>query len=124
MTPGLGSILWFIGIVAAIPLMLWLLKRSPLGQNLGGRAGAPRLVASLPLSAQQKIVTVEVGQGPDRQWLVLGVSAQGIRTLHTMPAQDAGPVEDMSDTTTQPPAAFAQLLGRLRQDKFKGPGNV
>jgi hypothetical protein len=31
-------------------------------------------------------VTVEVGLGQDRQWLVLGVGPQGITTLHTMPA--------------------------------------
>jgi flagellar protein FliO/FliZ len=124
MTPGLGSILWFAAIVAAIPLMLWLLKRSPLGGSLGGRAGAPRTVATLALSAQQKVVTVEVGQGADRQWLVLGVSPQGIRNLHTMPAQDAGPADDPDDISTQPPTAFAQLLSRLRQDKPKGPGNV
>jgi flagellar protein FliO/FliZ len=124
MTPGLGSLLWFVGIVAAIPLMLWLLKRSPLGNTLSGRAGAPRTVASLALSAQQKVVTVEVGQGLDRQWLVLGVSPQGIRTLHSMPAQDAGPTDDAGELPTQPPAAFAQLLSRLRQAKPKGPGNV
>ena len=105
-----SSFLWFGAIVALIPLSLWLLKRTPLG---GGatRTGAPRPVAVLPLSAQQKLVTVEVGQGDDRLWLVLGVSPQGIRTLHTMAAQaDLNP-----PTPVQPPAAaFAQLLSRLR----------
>ena len=103
------SLLWFFGVIALIPLALWLLKRSPLA---GGatRAGAPRAVAVLPLSAQQRLVTVEVGQGDERLWLVLGVSAQGIRTLHTMAAQGEGPPAP----TPQPSAAFAQLLGRLR----------
>jgi len=104
-----SSFLWFGAIVALIPLSLWLLKRTPLG---GGamRAGTPRAVAVLPLSAQQKLVTVEVGQGDDRLWLVLGVSPQGIRTLHTMAAQ-----ADTTPLPAQPPAAaFAQLLSRLR----------
>ena len=112
--------MWFFAIVALIPLALWLLKRSPMGGAMGGRQGTPRTVAVLPLSTQQKVVTVEVGQGEERLWLVLGVSPQGIRTLHTMAAQGEAP-----DTTPQPPAAaFAQLLGRLRGgDGSQGSGS-
>jgi len=100
---------WFGAIVVLIPLALWLLKRTPLGGS-GVRAGAPRPVAVLPLSAQQKLVTVEVGQGDERLWLVLGVSPQGIRTLHTLMPQ-----AEAEDTPPPPPAAaFAQLLARLR----------
>jgi flagellar protein FliO/FliZ len=120
MTPGISSFMWFVAIVAMIPLALWLLKRSPLGGPLVGRAGAPRTVATLPISAQQKIITVEVGQGDARQWLVLGVSPQGIRTLHTMMAQDEPDQhhgDDGHTTPPPPPAAFAQLLGRLRGEK-------
>ena len=107
------SLLWFLAIVAMIPLTLWLLKRTPMG-GAGGRPGAPRTVAVLPLSAQQKIVTVEVGQGEERLWLVLGVSAQGVRTLHTMAAQDQATAG--TDTQPAPPSAtFAQLLARLRK---------
>jgi flagellar protein FliO/FliZ len=110
MQNGWISVAWFIAIVALIPLALWLLKRTPLAQGGGGRAGTPRTVAVLPLSAQQKLVTVEVGQGEERLWLVLGVSAQGVRTLHTMAAQ-AAPAEA---APPPPGAAFAQLLARLR----------
>jgi flagellar protein FliO/FliZ len=110
------SILWFIAVIAVIPLALWLLKRSPLGGNTGGRPGVPRPVAVMAISAQQKLVTIEVGQGDERLWLVLGVTPQGIRTLHTMTAQDEAPLAE-----PQPPAAaFAQLLGRLRGDKQGG----
>lgn len=103
------AVLWFVAILAAIPLCLWLLKRTPMGQG-GGAPGTPRTVAVLPLTAQQRLVTVEVGQGEERLWLVLGVSAQGISTLHTMVPQTAGPGEP----PTPPAATFAQLLGRLR----------
>jgi flagellar protein FliO/FliZ len=111
MNPQLTSmVMWFLAVVALIPLALWLLKRTPLGAAGGGRAGAPRPVAVLALSAQQKLVTVEVGQGEERLWLVLGVSPQGIRTLHTMAAQ-----ADVRPGPPAPPAAaFAQLLNRLR----------
>ncbi len=109
------SLLWFLAIVAMIPLTLWLLKRTPMG-GAGGRPGAPRTVAVLPLSAQQKVVTVEVGQGEERLWLVLGVSAQGVRTLHTMAAQSPAEGRLGADTQPAPPAAtFAQLLNRLKK---------
>jgi flagellar protein FliO/FliZ len=116
------SLLWFVGIVALIPLALWLMKRSPLMGQMGGKPGTPRLVASLAVSTQQKLVTVEVGQGDARQWLVLGVSPQGIRTLHTMAAQEDQDGVDAGQTLpgTPAPAAFAQLLGRLRSGKAKG----
>ena len=106
------SLLWFAAVIAVIPLALWLLKRSALVGGASARSGTPKPVAVLPLSAQHKLVTVEVGQGEDRLWLVLGVSPQGIRTLHTMVAQGDAPA------APPPPAAtFAQLLTRLR-----GPG--
>ena len=74
-----------------IPLALWLLKRTPLGGGAG--SGPLRSVAVLPLSASQRVAIVEVGSGAARRWLVLGVSAQSITTLHTMEPQadaDAG----------------------------------
>lgn len=115
---GITAVLWFVAILAAIPLCLWLLKRTPMGQGAGA-AGTPRTVAVLPLTTQQRLVTVEVGQGEERLWLVLGVSPQGISTLHTMMPQ-AGPVQEPAPA---PAAAFAQLLGRLRQGgEGKAPG--
>jgi flagellar protein FliO/FliZ len=107
------SLLWFAAVIAMIPAVLWLLKRTPLGGAGGGHTGAPRTVAVLPLSAQQKLVTVEVGQGEDRLWLVLGVTPQGIRTLHTMAAQT--PADDAAALPPPPSAAFAQLLSRLKK---------
>ena len=108
------SLLWFVAVIAMIPAALWLLKRTPLGGGAGsGRAGTPRTVAVLALSAQQKLVTIEVGQGNDRLWLVLGVSPQGIRTLHTMTAQATA--DDSAAPAAQPGATFAQLLGRMRK---------
>ena len=100
-------LLWFGLVVALIPLVLWLLKRSPLGGGHGSTV--MRSVAVLPLSASQRIVTVEVGTGAARRWLVLGISPQNISTLHTMEPQADAPALPM-DTSTP----FAQVLGRLR----------
>ncbi len=114
---GLSSLLWFIAILAMIPCALWLLKRTP----MGGAAshGVMRSVAALPLSASQRIVTVEVGQGDERRWLVLGVTAQSITTLHTMaPQAEVGVAASLPSTPAA--AGFAQLLGRLRKDGLDG----
>ncbi len=115
MSPGIVSILWFVAIVAMIPAALWLLKRTPMG-GAGGQ-GVMRNIAVLPLSPSQRIVTVEVGQGEARQWLVLGVTAQSITTLHTLPPQadlPGGTPGAVAPGAPVPP--FAQLLARLRRD--------
>jgi flagellar protein FliO/FliZ len=78
-------LLWFALVVAAIPAALWLLKRSPVGGGLQARG--LRCVGVLPLSGTQRIVTVEVGLGEERRWLVLGVTPNAIATLHTLPPQ-------------------------------------
>jgi flagellar protein FliO/FliZ len=110
---GFTSLLWFLAILALIPLALWLLKRTPMGGAAG--QGVLRSVAALPLSTSQRIVTVEVGHGDARRWLVLGVTPQSITTLHTMEPQEATPG---GAAPLQPPGAFAHLLGKVRQ----GPG--
>jgi len=107
---GLSSLVWFIAIIALIPFALWLLKRTPMGGGAGN--GLLRSVAALPLSASQRIVTVEVGQGEARRWLVLGVTAQSITTLHTMEPQ-----AEPAPALPTPLPGFAQLLTKLRQDR-------
>ena len=109
MTSPLTSLLWFIAILALIPIALRLLKRTPMG---GATAhGLMRSIAVLPISPSQRILTVEVGSGAERRWLVLGVTAGSITTLHTMAPQDG------ALAAAPPTPAFGQLLARLRQDK-------
>jgi len=109
MSQGITSLLWFIAIFALIPAALWLLKRTPMG---GAAAhGVLRSVAALPLSASQRIVTVEVGQGDARKWLVLGVTPHSITTLHSMEPQAELAGDSALDSA---PTPFAQLFGRLR----------
>jgi flagellar protein FliO/FliZ len=109
MPNGVSSVLWFCAIVALIPVTLWFLKRTPLGGT--GAAGVMKSIATLPLSASQRIVTIEVGHGDERRWLVVGVTPSSITALHTMAPQD-------DPTPSLPPPmhpAFAQILGRLRR---------
>lgn len=101
------SLLWFVAILAMIPAALWLLKRTPVGG--AGSSALMKNIAVLPLSANQRIVTVEVGAGESRQWLVLGVTPGSITTLHTM-----APVEGASVPSAAPAGpAFAGLLAKF-----------
>ena len=102
----ISSLLWFLAVLALIPLALWLLKRTPAGG--GSATGLLRTVAVLPLAPNQRVVTVEVGSGDERRWLVLGVTGQQITTLHTMAPHN--------ETIVAPPtdSPFAQLLGKLQ----------
>jgi flagellar protein FliO/FliZ len=109
MPNGLSSLLWFCAIVALIPVTLWFLKRTPLGG--AGGAGVMKSVAMLPISTSQRIVTIEVGSGDERCWLVLGVTPTSITALHTMAAQGAAATPVAGEVHP----AFAQILGRFRR---------
>ncbi len=137
MTPTLSSLLWFVAVLAAIPCALWLLRQSPLGRMHGLRPAAGecpvRTLSSHALSPSQRLVTVEVGQGRARRWLVLGVTPAGITTLHQLePSAPALPAAGAPKPGVEPPTLhhvlvpgdvadagasqpFAQLLARLRR---------
>ena len=102
----LTSILWFLFVIALIPLALWLFRRTPMARAMQGQT--MRVVGVLPLSGSQRVVTVEVGQGDERRWLVLGVAPSSINLLHTLPPQD-GPAAAPASSTS-----FASLLAGLR----------
>ena len=115
-SPSLGMMLtWFVVVLALIPLSLWVLKRSGMAQGAMRADGhAMRTVAQHVLGQGQRVVTIEVGQGDDRTWLVLGVTPHSIQTLHTMsPQAEATPVA----TAT----GFAQVLDQLRPRRTVNP---
>lgn len=105
-------ILWFVLILALIPAALWLLKRVP--GVASHQTASSRVVGILPLSGSQRILTVEVGQGEGRVWLVLGVTPSSITLLHTLPPTGEVPA------TAGTPTAFSETLKRLvksREDR-------
>jgi flagellar protein FliO/FliZ len=76
--------LWFLVVLALIPVTLWLLKRSGWTPK-GVAAQSPwpmKTLGQLPLGPGQRVVTIEVGSGADKACLVLGVTANSITTLH------------------------------------------
>ncbi|MFN9281321.1 MAG: FliO/MopB family protein [Rubrivivax sp.] len=101
-----ASLLWFVLVLALIPAALWLLKRMSVVK--GTQSAPSRVVGVLPLSGSQRLLTVEVGQGDHKIWLVLGVTASSIQLLHTLPAQE------VASASTEASASFAQALQRWR----------
>ena len=84
-------VFWFVAIVALIPLTLYGLKRSGLAKGVVGSGDKVlKTVSQMSIGPGQRVITVEVGVGEQKTWLVLGVTAQSITTLHTMePSQDS-----------------------------------
>lgn len=110
------SALWFLFILAIIPIALWLLKRTPVaGLGTVGAQQVTRVISTTGLGPQQRLVTVEVGQGESRQWLVLGVTAHSITTVHTLPAQELPPPAPLHVPGL--PASFASFLNKARKDR-------
>jgi flagellar protein FliO/FliZ len=84
MTQTVVSVVLFLVILALLPpAVRWFQQRAPGGAS---NAAASRIVSSLAVGPQQRVVTVEVGPDGARTWLVLGVTAQAITCLHSMPA--------------------------------------
>jgi flagellar protein FliO/FliZ len=102
----------------------WMLQRYR--RHLPGAASqsGPRLqvMNSLSLGPQQRVVTVQVGEGDQSLCLVLGVAPGGITALHSQPLP-------ASDVTGPPPGAtapfqasgFAARLAQIAQLKPQGP---
>jgi flagellar protein FliO/FliZ len=95
----------------------WLLQRyRRLVPGAAQRAGpALQVLGGVALGPQQRVVTVQVGQGEQAVCLVLGVAAGSITALHQMPLP-AGTVNPAAPTTPQGPVTgFAERLALFRR---------
>lgn len=104
----LRVIVTLIFIVMVIMAAAWAVRRSGLGRS--GNAQALRVVASQSLGNRAWVAIVEVEDAR----LVVGVTAQQINLLHTLPPgvppADAGLGDRPSDTTDTP--RFTATLSR------------
>ena len=113
-TTSLLPLLWLIVVVALIPAVLWLVKR--MGLVKLPASSALRTIHIQALSPTHRIQTVEVGEGEQRVWLVLGITPHSITTLHTLPPDslDAAAAGRSSAPATATGTSFAQALAALR----------
>ena len=111
------SLVWFAVVLALVPAGLWLLKRSGMAGPGGRPAGLhPRLVGSLAVGPQQRVVTVEVGEGTAKRWLVLGVTPQQVSTLlrssQPLAVQNSPSCTASGEVPTQGTSGFSQVLSQ------------
>lgn len=82
MTQTLVSVVFFVVLLALVPVALkWVQRRSVGGAS--GVASASRIISAIAVGPHQRVVTVEVGPEGGRVWLTLGVTAQTVTCLHT-----------------------------------------
>lgn len=107
MAQSIFMIVVFIGVLALFPLAIrWLQKRNGVAPGGGPASAGLRVVSTLSVGPQQRVVTVEAGPDHARAWLVLGVAGGSITCLHSFALAPGGDGRPAS----APPAAFAQLL--------------
>jgi len=117
--PALVLLALMVGIAWALK---WARGRMPGFAGLPGVPGqqgpALKLLASQSLGPQQRVVTLQVGQGEHAVCLVLGVAPGSITALHQLPLP--------ADTSVPPAmAAPAGFAARLAQQLVnKGPGDA
>ncbi len=76
----------FVLLLAMLPLGLkWMQSRLP-GKGLA-MSSASKVISAIAVGPHQRVVTVEVGPEGARTWLTLGVTAQTITCLHTVPVE-------------------------------------
>lgn len=84
-SPTTGLLQIFLGLIAVLTLMAiaaWLFKK--IGPVSGGNKLPIKIIGGVSVGNRERIMVVEIAD----QWIVLGVTANQINTLSTMPKQE------------------------------------
>ncbi|MCQ8897764.1 flagellar biosynthetic protein FliO [Limnobacter humi] len=98
------GLLFVLGLLLALA---WVLKRAGF-TAAQKRGGFYKVLATSSLGPREKIALIEVGN----TWLVVGITAHSINTLHSLPAGGLDIGEAISPAVT-----FAKLLERVKTGK-------
>jgi flagellar protein FliO/FliZ len=105
-SPSTGLLQIFLGLIAVLALMgvaAWFFKR--LGPIANGHHVPVKVIGGVNVGNRERIMVIEVAD----QWIVVGVTAQQITTLTTMPKQE----KESSDTSAiVPEKMFSTWLKR------------
>lgn len=100
----------------------WLLQRYR--RHLPGAASQRgpglQVMNSLSLGPQQRVVTVQVGEGESSLCLVLGVAPGGITHLHTQSLPAGAPSNNAPGAPVPPSGGFAARLALLVKPSSQG----
>lgn len=100
MTQTLITVAAFVLLLAMVPMGIKWLQARAVGVGAASATGN-KVLSAVAVGPQQRVVTVEVGPAHARVCLVLGVTAQSVACLHTMPA---------ASLVSQPPLAAPMTL--------------
>lgn len=120
MWPTLILVALFVAAMACLPwLVRGLQQKNLLPRGMGMARGATpvpaQVLGSLAIGPQQRVVTVQVGEGDEAVRLVLGVSAQQIQCLHVLNAQSAyAQVAQQSIANASGSSSFTESLIRAQ----------
>lgn len=111
-----------VGLLVLMMLLAWALQRwkkhlpgiaAPAGPTL-------KVLNTVAVGPQQRLLSVQVGEGPYAQCLVLGVTPGSIQALHRMPMPT--PAEAGAPAPTSGAGGFgARLAQQLTAHKGQGP---
>lgn len=105
-SPSTGLLQIFLGLIAVLMLMAfaaWFFKK--IGPITSATKVSVKVVGGVSVGNREKIMVIEIAD----QWIVVGVTANQINTLSTMPKQEQLTVETSS---TIPENQFATWLKR------------
>ncbi len=103
---GMGQMLFGLAVVIALVFAAaWIARRIGLGVPRHDATPMLRRIAAMPVGPRERIMIVEAGAA----WLVVGVTAQTIQTLHTLPK---GELPDLPVSNFA--GGFAALLHKAR----------
>ncbi len=89
MAQSLFTVVLFLALLACTPYLLRRLQARRLGASGMVDGEASKLLSTVVVGPQQRVVTLEVGPQGARTWLVLGVTGQSISCLHVLPVNGA-----------------------------------
>ncbi|HMN92461.1 MAG TPA: flagellar biosynthetic protein FliO [Hydrogenophaga sp.] len=102
--PALGLLLIMVVMAIVLKRMRHHLPR------VSGQEGPPlRVLSSVSLGPQHRMVTVQVGEGHDAVCLLVGVAPGAMHTLHSLPTPAAG----LQAPAASAPPGFAARLAQL-----------
>ena len=107
-------------VLAAIVLVAWTLRRMNMVKQ--GAGNHLKVLGGIAVGQRERVVLVEIKD----TWLVVGVGPGQIRTLHTMPKQEAGdPDNDLSNSRSGGnPNKFAAVLSSVLNSSSSGKRNA
>ena len=85
MAQSLFTVVLFLALLACTPYLLRRLQARRVGASGMADGEASKLLSTVVVGPQQRVVTLEVGPLGARTWLVLGVTGQSINCLHVLP---------------------------------------